>query len=54
MRLRHKGNGAVVNVDEETGSRLLGGAWESADSKPRARRTAKKADEDASGNDQSG
>lgn len=51
MRLRHTGNGAVVNVDDELGNTMLGGAWESADKPKPSRRTTKKADEDASGHD---
>lgn len=31
MRLRHKGNGVIVNVDDETGDRMLGGVWRPAD-----------------------
>lgn len=34
MRLRHKAHGVVVNVDDATGRRLLGGPWEPADDKP--------------------
>ena len=55
MRLRHKAHGVVVNVDDETGTRMLGGPCESADKpvadKPRPRRTAKKDDEDAGSSD---
>lgn len=63
MRLRHKAHGVVVNVDDATGQRLLGGPWEPADKsasdglappgdgpvaeKPARRRPAKKVTEDA-------
>jgi hypothetical protein len=35
MRLRHKDNGVVINVSDEKGETLLGGAWERADAPKR-------------------
>lgn len=31
MRLRNVGNGAIINVDDELGESMLGGAWKLAD-----------------------
>lgn len=52
MRLRHKGNGVIINVDDETGERMLGGVWESGD-RPARRRIPKKDAEDDAGSDRS-
>lgn len=53
MRLKHKAHGVIANVDDETGKRMLAGAWELADKKTTQRRTVKK-DEDAGGHDSAG